>query len=347
MGPQFEEQESSSGADNVRVAPAAQPRRGRGWSRILVCGGASSLAAAVIPLGGATAHSAPSLAGSQGLIVFEQERPAGNHTQTDLLTVSARGTGVVQVTATPGRNEFGPAWSPTGARLAFWRTRAPFGPGSLWVVNGDGSGQRRLATGVDARDPSWNPVGTRLVYSAAADDLFTLRVSRPGHRRQLTSGRAEDFEPAWSPDGAQIAFTRGFARGDPGDLYRLTLATHAVVPVTRSAAYDHQVAWAPGGHRLVFERDFPRRSSIFTVRPDGSGLRQLTRGAHFDTGPTFSPNGQLIVFGSDRGSRGTDLWVMDRDGGNLHRLLHLRFLEGFPDWTAGVAARVSAAGALP
>ena len=71
--------------------------------------------------------------------------------------------------------------------------------------------------------------------------------------------------------------------------------------LTHAAAYDHQVAWAPAGHRLVFERDFGDRSAIFTIKPDGTDLRRLTTGPHFDVGPTFSPDAQLIAFGSDRG----------------------------------------------
>jgi TolB protein len=194
-----------------------------------------------------------------------------------------------------------------------------------------GSSLRRLTTGIDARDPAWNPAGTRLVYTRASNDLFTLRVSS-GRRHRLTSGPALDFEPAWSPDGAQIAFTRAFSRGDPGNIYLLTLATGTVVRVTHSPGYDHQVGWAPGGQLLVFERDVATGSSIWTVRPDGSHLRRRSGGQHFDTGPAFSPNGAQIVFASDRHQVGTDLWVMDRASGTIHRLLRLRFLEGAPDW---------------
>jgi TolB protein len=277
-------------------------------------------------------HSVAAFPGANGLIAFQREAPAGDHTQTDLFTVRPDGTGGFRLTMTPGRNEFGPAWDPTGGRLAFWRTKAPFGPGNLWVMDGDGSHPRRLTTGIDARDPAWNPAGTRLVYDRGVDDLFTVRVSDGRDRHQLTSGPALDFEPAWSPDGKRIAFTRGSSQGDPGDIYLWTLAAHLIVRLTHSPAFDHQVAWAPGGHRLVFERDLAGRSAIFTVMADGSDLRRLTSGRHFDVGPTYSPNGKEIVLGSDRGTTLDDLWVMGSDGGNLHRLLHMKFSEAFPDW---------------
>ena len=110
--------------------------------------------------------------------------------------------------------------------------------------------------------------------------------------------------------------------GRPGDIVVLDPRRVTSSPgVTHSSAYDHQVAWAPAGHRLVFERDFGDRSAIFTIKPDGTELERLTTGAHFDVGPTYSPDAPLIAFGSDRGDVLDDLWVMDSNGADLHALL--------------------------
>jgi Tol biopolymer transport system component len=82
----------------------------------------------------------------------------------------------------------------------------------------------------------------------------------------------------------------------------------------------------------VFERDRITRSAILTVNPDGSDARRLTTGPHFDTGPAYAPRGARIVFGSDRGDDLADLEVVRTDGTHLHRLVPMRFAEGFPDW---------------
>ena len=271
--------------------------------------------------------------GSNGRIAFGHEEPAGDHTQVDVYTVKPDGTGVLQLTATPGSNEFSPQWNAAGTRIAFWRTRAPFGPGNVWVMDADGSNARRLTANVDARDPTWNPAGTRLVYTRRIDDLFSLRVSDGDDRRQLTSGPAHDFEPAWSPGGRQIAFTRGFDEGDVGDIYVLDLDTHEITQVTDSKDYDHQVAWAPDGSKLLFERDFDNTAGIFVVNPDGTRLQRLTKGPHFDTGPASSPTGKKIVFSTDRQSDFfPHLWVMKADGTDLHLLYGTQFAESTPDW---------------
>ena len=147
-----------------------------------------------------------------GLIVFEPETPAGDHTQTDLYTVGPKGSGVDQLTSSDGLNEFGPAWGPGGNRIAFCRTPAPFGPGAVWVMDADGTDQRRLTMGIDARDPAWSPSGKRLIYHTNFD-LFTLRASDGGDQQRITRGAPLDFEPAWSPDCTKIVFTRGVPAG--------------------------------------------------------------------------------------------------------------------------------------
>ena len=293
------------------------------------------LAAALTPLVGAPAADA-AFPGADGRIAFTQEAPAGDHTQSDVYTVNPDGSGLQRLSASANQNEFGPAFNAAGTRIAFWRTPAPFGPGSLWVMNADGSGKRQLTTGIDARDPAWDPSGTRLAYTgpgAGSFDIWTLRAADGQDRRRVTSGAPTDFEPAWSPDGARIAFTRGLAQGDAGDLYAVGAGGGTANPITSTPAYDHQASWGPGGRRLTYERDFANSSSIFVVGADGSSPTRLTTGPFFDTGPAFSPRGNRIAFGTDRGGElFPDLWAMRSDGANAHRVIQLDFANGFPDW---------------
>ena len=291
--------------------------------------------AALLPLLGEPGAEA-AFPGADGRIAFTQEAPAGDHTQSDVYTVNPDGSGLIRLTASANKNEFGPAYNPAGTLIAFWRTPAPFGPGSLWVMNADGSDKHQLTTGIDARDPAWDPTGTRLAYTGPGQgsfDIWTLRATDGQDRHRVTQGAATDFEPAWSPTGSQIAFTRGFEQGDAGDVYVGAPAGGTTTPVTSSPAYDHQAAWAPGAGRLTFERDFDHSSSIFVVGADGANLVRLTTGPAFDTGPAFSPRGTRIAFGTDRGgSTFPDLWLMRPDGANAHRLVDLPFANGFPDW---------------
>jgi Tol biopolymer transport system component len=273
--------------------------------------------------------------GANGVIVFQHTTERGVE-QADIFTIRRNGGDRRRLTYTPRRNEFAPAWDATGSRLVFWRSKAPFGFGRIWVMDADRGNPRRL-TGrrIDAREPTWSPSG-RLIAFASRGDLFTMQASDGSHRRRLTSSRALDFEPAWSPDGRRIVFTRGHERGDVGDLFTIGVRTGKITQITSSRDYDHQANWSPDGERIVFERDFDRVNgfAVVVANGDGSHLRRLTpkRDGFFDTGPVFSPTGRQIVFGRDRPSFFADLFVMRANGEDQERIRRDPLFSSFPDW---------------
>ncbi len=280
--------------------------------------------------------------GNDGSIVFSYEAPVpGEHlTQNDIFRIDVDGTHRQRLTASPHVHEFGASWNAAGTAIVFWRTRAPFGPGSVWVMDADGGNQVRLTSGIDARDPVWSPNGQRIAFTRfphtpyGGADIWTMRASDGRGRRQVTSWRSMEFEPAWSPDGLSVAFTRSFQTGDVGDIWAVDLASGMFGHVTSSPDYDHQASWSPDGSRIVFERDLGATSRIATVRPDGTGFEALTAG-HGDFDPVYSPSGASIAFSSDRGSTFLDdLWVMRSDGANLRRIRDLRWSSTQPDWQA-------------
>jgi TolB protein len=281
-----------------------------------------------------------SFPGADGRIVFAYEAPVPGQglTQNDLFTVAADGSDLDRLTSTPFRHEIAPAWSANGASIAFMRTKAPFGPGSIWVMDANGGHQVRLTTAIDARDPVWSPNGQRIAVTVFGPhgnvDVVTMRATDGGGRRIVTGWPSAEFEPAWSPDGRSMAFTRGFRTGDPGDIWTIDLVSGEATRVTSSAAYDHQASWSPDGDSIVFERAFDVNAKIVLVRADGSGSQALTRG-HFDADPSFSPSGARIVFCSDRQELFLpDLWTMTPAGSDLTRIRDRPYASTMPDWQA-------------
>jgi hypothetical protein len=103
-----------------------------------------------------------------------------------------------------------PAWSPDGLRIA-----GDNGNGSLFVINADGTNERRLTTPPTLHydeSPDWSPDGGSLVFSERSFDgttsaLYAIGADGSG-LRQLTSGAYADYRPSWSPDGTAIVFDR-------------------------------------------------------------------------------------------------------------------------------------------
>ena len=291
-------------------------------------------AACVVP----ATESMAAFPGDDGLIAFSYESPVnGEHlTQNDIYTMEPAGTNLQQLTDTPHRQEFAPAWNADGTKIAFWRTKAPIGPGTIWVMDADGSNPVRLTEDIDARDPVWSPNGRRIAFSSyvgsSSNNIYTMRASDGGGRVRVTPWPSREFEPAWSPDGTSIAFTRGFERGDVGDIWSIELATGQATQLTATPAYDHQVAWFPDSAAVVFERAKFVTAKIVTVDADGNGQSALTSG-FFDANPAPSPTGGTIVFASDRiGGFLPDLWMMQADGASPQVILDLPFASTTPDW---------------
>src|SRR5437763_1434865 len=99
------------------------------------------------------------------------------------------------------------SWSPDGKQIAFASART--GNFDIWVMNADGSDQRRLTTNptMDCW-PAWSPDGKRIAFTSNRDgnyEIYVMNADGTG-QRNLTAHPAQDNYATWSPDGKRIAF---------------------------------------------------------------------------------------------------------------------------------------------
>ncbi len=155
------------------------------------------------------------------------------------------------------------------------------------------------------------------------------------NQRAATANRSINNFPAWSPDGDSIVYTsyrfedrpmlfvstRG--RGRPGRLLSRLNGSHS----------EFRGVFSPKGDRLAVVLSKPESSTdLFTVRPDGRGLHQLTGGGSIDVGPAWSPDGSQIAFVSDRAGS-PQIYVMDANGKNQRRLTYQGSYNTHPAWS--------------
>ena len=174
----------------------------------------------------------------------------------------------------------------------------------------------------------------RSAATGSLSSLWTVRSTGGGSRR-LTSGSI-DLEPSWSPDGRSIAFVRIDPASYQSGVWIVGpngQGLHRILAGVKSAT---DPVWSPDGARMLFEDG----RAIYTVRPDGKGLRRIVslaadaQGAVEDPQPSWSPDGRWIVFCQFRtGAVGrSDLWVVGSGGSSLRRLTSSPELDRDPSW---------------
>jgi TolB protein len=302
-----------------------------------------------------------------------------------IFTTSPAGA-VRQLTHVPG-GAFDPAWSPDGSRIAFERWFASQGnPDQLFTMKADGTDMRPLTTGCDRSSclgddwPAYSPDGTKIAFirnvkplirtkgveHATAADLMV--VGSAGGAPTVLQHFAADPQPsapAWSPDGTQLVFALSTLNqpskhtAELNALFLIGADGTAMRQITPFALGASDPQWSPDGKSIVFNSQGGHSPFVYVVRPDGGGLRRITRKTRVysrnpkdaRTGfvaqwqPSWSPDGKRIVFAREvkpcasryrngclRRTVPNNLFVMNADGTHVQRLTKSARLEGQPAW---------------
>jgi Tol biopolymer transport system component len=165
-------------------------------------------------------------------------------------------------------------------------------------------------------------------------DIYVMNGDGAGLRR-LTRTSTDERPTGWSPDATVIAFVRQREQSGHGDLYVIGADGSGERRVTDGRMRVSDAAWSPDGSRFAVTTCDQRACRIETIEADGGGRRRLTDGT-FDLDPSWSPDGQKLVFThleAQSHDRHLELYVINADGSGRRRLTHNGFRDGGPDWS--------------
>jgi TolB protein len=168
--------------------------------------------------------------------------------------------------------------------------------------------------------PRFAPDGQRIIMSlqqGGNSNLFVMDL-RSKSTTRLTDTPAIDTSPSYAPDGSRICFESD--RGGKPQIYVMPAAGGQAQRISFGDGTYSTPVWSPRGDYIAFTKQGGGQFAIGIMKTDGSGERILTSGFH-NEGPTFSPNGRVLMFFRDPGGTGgPSLFTVDVSGRNEQRV---------------------------
>jgi Tol biopolymer transport system component len=197
----------------------------------------------------------------------------------------------------------------------------------IWTMRVDGTHQTRLTNNDHAdQEPVWSPDGAWIAWDRFRDqfnvglsNVWLMRADG-SDKHALTRDHAFVTHPTWSPDGTRIAFS---LNDQIAIIDADGTAQHVISP---AGAFDVDPAWSHAGNRISFLRlSGPGAARVMTMRPDGSGGRVVHRLPYYrfssEIGTAWSPDDAWIAFAADSRIHSWGVYLVRRDGTELHRLV--------------------------
>ncbi len=214
-----------------------------------------------------------------------------------------------------------PRFSPTGDRVLYTSYESGFPRINLLDVATVGRQQLTTAHGEMAFSPRFSRDGRQVIYSlinGGNTDIYRTDLST-GQSNRLTNTPSIETAPSFSPDGSQIVFESD--RSGSQQLYIMPANGGEPRRISSGAGRYSTPVWSPRGDLIAFTKMNAGRFHIGVMRTDGSEERLLTS-SDLDEGPTWAPNGRVIMFSRETlGAQGTSaLYSVDITGRNLRRV---------------------------
>lgn len=164
----------------------------------------------------------------------------------------------------------------------------------------------------------------------ASDQICIINADGSGFR-QLTNDNVRHYYPSLSPDGQNVLYS-AFREKNVYEIYEMNLNSGNVKRLTNRLGVANAPEVSPNGETIVFMRGNPntQQNQIWVMERDGNDPANIPQALGWD--PTWSPDGKLILFASDRDG-GVQLFTVSLKGSAIKRVSNLPSIRGRSDWS--------------
>jgi TolB protein len=270
-----------------------------------------------------------------GIIAFY----SGNKSlkSVEIFIMNADGTGLKQLTDN-AYEDGSPSLAPDGTKILF--NSSPTNQTDIYVMNIDGTEIKQLtSTSENEEHPEWSPNGRKILYTRYPaeswhnGDIFVMDADG-NNCVQLTDNPKDDMRPFFSPDMKTVIFNSN----RDGNIEIYTMNTDGTnqkrLMNTKTPQWKIFPNFSPDGKKIVYTltNTATRQADIHIINSDGTDDVVIISIVGRDEHPRWSPNGNRIVFQSERDGN-FEIYVMNSDGSNQTRLTNNPGFDGWPTWS--------------
>lgn len=229
--------------------------------------------------------------------------------------------------------------SPDGSKLVFYSYRE--GSGRIYLMDADGSNQKRIEypeTNGNDIEPYWSPDGSKISFTSqdGGDGLFMMNPDGSDLKLIVAHGNGYAHFGSWGLDGQHIYYYASDRPDGPNNVYRINVDgtnRKQLTNATSELSFNKPRVVLTGDSSLYTSAvNSDGMNAIFSMDLEGGNLMQITNFEDNFREPAPSPDGEELVFTSDRDGN-LDVYIMDIESGAIKKMTNSNAREYFPTYS--------------